>query len=351
MIRLSKETIALLEDIERRIDPETEEDFVNQWKDFTFGRFDGEIFMSCRKKLSQSNVKTEAVCVNDAIGDYELMLRQQMNGISAGLNHPRPPLCIRANYGSGIMTSIFGAEIAIMDRKANLLPITRSLNDTSKIEEIISNGIPNLYTGFGKNMFEFGEFCLEVFEKYPKIKKYVTVYHADTQGPIDICELLWGCDMFLTMYDEPELVHSLLRLVTDTYKAVMDKWFGMFPAKPEINPHWGFYHRGSIVLRDDSAMNLSPESYAEFVARYDNELLETYGGGVIHFCGRGDHYIDIISRMPKLYGVNITQPHLNDMEKIYQNTVDKGIKILNFPDQWAQKDKKRPGQYHHNMNT
>lgn len=31
-----------------------------------------------------------------------------------------------------------------------------------------------------------------------------------------------------------------------------------------------------------------------------------------------------------LYAINLSQPHLNDMEKVYRHTVDKGIKLLNL---------------------
>jgi len=352
MFQLSKDTIALLEDIERRIDPETEEDFVSQWKQFTFDQFEGNVFTPKRKKIAPPTVNLPGVNINDAIDDYDLMLRSQMQGVSAALNGTRNNICIRSNYGTGIMTSIFGAEIFKMPYKNNTLPTTYSLNDTDKISEIVERGMPDINTGFGKNVFEFGEICREVFEKYPKIKKYVTVYHPDTQGPLDVTELLWGCEMFYAMYDEPELVHGMLRLVTDTYKAVMDKWYEMYPRNAEINPHWAnFYHKGSIVLRDDSAMNLSPELYAEFGAPYDNELLETYDGGAIHFCGRGDHYIDIIANMPKMYAINMSQPQYNDMEKIFKNTVDKGIKILGFNPKWIPQLENRPEKFNHNMNA
>ena len=50
-MELSKETLLLLEDIERRIDPETEEDLEKQWLDFTYGRFDGDISARSVKKL------------------------------------------------------------------------------------------------------------------------------------------------------------------------------------------------------------------------------------------------------------------------------------------------------------
>ena len=54
MFQPSKETLALLDDIERRLDPDTEEDFRAQWRDFLYGKFDGEIF-SPRVKFSLIN--------------------------------------------------------------------------------------------------------------------------------------------------------------------------------------------------------------------------------------------------------------------------------------------------------
>ena len=74
---------------------------------------------------------------------------------------------------------------------------------------------------------------------------------------------------------------------------------------------------------------------------YDKKLLERYGGGVIHFCGRGDHYIDKLQELPQVYGINMSQPEYNDLEKIYTNTVDKGIKILSMPREQAVADTSR----------
>lgn len=34
----------------------------------------------------------------------------------------------------------------------------------------------------------------------------------------------------------------------------------------------------------------------------------------------------------------MSQPHLNDLETIYRNTVDKGIKILAFDREFAERD-------------
>lgn len=352
-MKLSEKTIALLEDIERRIDPETEEDFQNQWRDFLFDRFDGEIFNPERKKLTAPSVQVEPIHINDAVRDLDLMLRAELSKISDALNHKRYNLAIRANYGTGILSSVFGAEIFMMPEKNNTHPTTKTLGDTDRIREMVEAGVPDLQTGFGKDVFAFGELCRETFRNYPKIEKYVKVYHPDIQGPLDIAELLWGGDMFYEMYDDPDFVHEVLSLITDTYANFLDKWYEIIPKNAEMNPHWTnwayLWHRGAILIRNDSAMNLSPDLYREFSVPYDSSLLDRFGGGCIHFCGRGDHYIEALSEMKGVYAINMSQPHLNDMEKIFRNTVDKGIKVLAFNRGWAEKLKGREGGYHHHL--
>ena len=349
-IKLSRETLALLDDIEARIDPETEEDYLGQWRDFLYNRFEGDIFTPVRKKCSAPLVDIPAIDnINDAIESYDNMLRHQLQGVSYALGCKRGNLCVRANYGTGILSSLFGSEIFVMPRETNTLPTTRAFNDTEIIRERVEAGMPDLKSGFGRQVFEFGELCAEVFENYPKIKKYVNVYHPDLQGPLDICELLWGGEIFYAMYDEPELVHAMLRLVTDTYTAFIEKWFGMFPPSDEMNLHWAFlWHRGAIMLRNDSAMNLQPDFYREFAMPYDGELLGKYGGAV-HFCGRGDHYIESLGSLPGLYGVQMSQPQYNDMEIIYKNTVDRGIKLLGFNKKYAEEHLSREGGFRHNL--
>ena len=344
-MKLSDYTKRLLEDIEERIDVETEEDFNKQWRDFLGGNFKGEIFYPRRKKLSKPNMEIKPVNINDAIKDYELMLQSQLAIVSLSLNNLNNVLAMRSNYGTGILSSLFGADIFVMPNEMNTLPTTKALNDSNKIREIVSKGIPDLYGGLGRQVFEMGEVYKEVLDRYPKIKKYVHIYHPDLQGPLDICELLWGCDMFYAMYDEEELVHSMLSLITDTYIKFMDKWFLLYPCNEDINPHWVIMFKGKILLRNDSGMNISSEFYKEFAYPYDAKLLDYYDGGVVHFCGRGDHYIEVMSSIPKLYGINLSQPHYNDMEVIYRNTVDKGLFIIELNKEVAERDVKRLGGF------
>ena len=92
-------------------------------------------------------------------------------------------------------------------------------------------------------------------------------------------------------------------------------------------------------------MNISPDIYREFPFKYDSHLLEYFGGGIVHFCGRGDHYIDIVTEAKGLYGINLSQPHLNDMDKIYSATVSKGKKILALADSACAEYEKRPDAF------
>ena len=350
MRHLKKDTVALLEDLECRLDAVTEDNFTAQWKNFLDHKFDGDIFTPCREKITVPNIDMPSININDALEDMDLMLQDQLVLVSEALGTRNLIPCIRANYGTGTLASLFGAELFVMPRHTNTLPTTRPLGDTEKIRQLVDTGMPALTSGLGQRVFDFGEFCAEALAPYPKIQKYVQVYHPDAQGPLDIAELLWGMDIIYAMYDEPELVHGFLKLLSETYTAFLEKWFAIFPARADMNCHWShFYHRGNIVLRSDSAMNLNAELYREFALPYDAALLKHFGGGAVHFCGRGDHYIACLSEVPELTAIHMTQPELNNLETIYRYTVDMGIPLLAFLREYAEKTVERENGFLHNM--
>ena len=82
------------------------------------------------------------------------------------------------------------------------------------------------------------------------------------------------------------------------------------------------------MIRDDSAMNLSPDMFETFIRPYDQRLLDRFGGGAIHFCGRGDHFIPLVSEMRGVYAVHMSQPHLNDMKKLLSHLEKHDINLL-----------------------
>jgi hypothetical protein len=188
--------------------------------------------------------------------------------------------------------------------------------------------VPDLNGGQGRQVFEMGRRYREQLAGYPKLSKHVYIYHPDLQGPMNVCEMLWGGSLYVDLYDKPEIIKDFLSLITETYIRFMHQWNEIVPPLDGYGVHWSMLHRGRIMIRDDAATNLSPAMFDEFVSPYDQRLLDEFGGGGIHFCGRGDHFIDRLGAMSGVHAVNMTQPHLNDLDRIFHSTIDKGIHLI-----------------------
>jgi hypothetical protein len=319
-----------LEDLEKRIDPFVEEKLFNEWKDFCDGRTTSDIFSPRRENKRPPTIEWPEISINSALDSYELMALQQLKNCSDALRDGKGMLLnVRCNYGTSILPTLFGATLFVMEEKLNTLPTSKPMG-VHTIEEIVRKGIPDLSNGLGKRVFEMANRFHGLFDSYPRIKQHVRIFHPDLQGPMDVCELLYGSELFVDLLIQPDLLRHLLNLITETYIAFMKKWELIVPFNDAYSTHWSMLHRGHIMLRDDSAMNLSPEMFDEFVKPYDQRLLSVFGGGAIHFCGRGDHFIESASRMEKLYAIHMSQPELNNLETIFHNTVDKNIRLLSL---------------------
>lgn len=319
-----------LEDLESRINPEVEDDVFAQWRRFWNRSVEGEFFVPVRTP-SPSKLEWPQINVNDAIEDksFELMLLQQLAGVNDVLSGAYGVVpAIRSNYGSTIMPSLFGVEVVMMDRVLNTLPGSRPLpGGPEEIERLLEQGVPHLRSGQGAAVLDCGQFFIETLKDYPKLQKYCWIYHPDLQGTFDICEVVWGSDIFLALYDTPELVQKFMGLITDTYIAFIDEWFKLVPPRDDLNIHYGWVHPGKIRMSLDSCMNLSPDNYLEFVKQYDARLLNRYGG-IVHSCGKVDHFAPLLADIQNYHAFNLSQPSYNDMETIYQGTIDKNIPIL-----------------------
>ena len=88
--------------------------------------------------------------------------------------------------------------------------------------------------------------------------------------------------------------------------------------------------KGGVMIRDDSLMNFSRDMYIDIFRPFDQKILDEFGGGSIHFCGKGDHYIDAVTEMNGVTGINMAQPEYNEFETIFRHTIDKGIMLLSL---------------------
>jgi hypothetical protein len=321
-----------LDDLEARVDPEDEDRLLSEWVAFSEGHFAGEVFTPRRRRPRPPSFEWPTVRTNATLEDPEAMLLHQYARSSGFLaTGVGAPLGVRANYGTSILPLLFGVEPFVMPDEFDTLPTSRPLHEADAIRRIVGSGPPDLGLGYGARVLEMGERFLEVGRRYPGIGRHVHVFHPDLQGPLDVCEVVWGSSIFYALYDEPTLVEDLLELVTDTYSRFLRAWTAIVPFRQGGNVHWNLYHTGNIMLRADSAMNLAPEQYDQFSRPYDQRLLDEFGGGAIHYCGRGDHFIGSLSTLRGLHAVQVSQPELNDMEVVLASTVDRGLKLLGLP--------------------
>ncbi len=328
-----------LEELEARIDPAVEDDLRQQWLTFLEGRGTDPIFTPARQRKAPATLAWPSITVNQAMADQRAMALQQLRGLSDTLEAGSGQmLCVRCNYGVGILPTLFGARLFMMEDEQNCLPNVWPLDGgIAGIRRALEAGVPGFRQGLGEKVLTMGAFFNELIAPYPNLRRHLHIYHPDLQGPMDICELLWGSSIFTDMIDQPETVHAMLALIVETYTRFLREWLRIVPPLSGAHDaHWGLYHKGHIMLRDDSAMNLSPPMFREFIFPYDQQLITAFGGGCVHFCGRGSHYIAILSTMQGLNGINMSQPDYNDMEAIYTHTVDKGIPLLGFNRQFAQ---------------
>ena len=331
-----------LDDLAARIDEGEEQRLRDAWVGFLEGHCSDGPFVPPRRTPRPARIVWPELHANDnaVLRDPDAMLLAQFRAVSQALEQGgNGVLNVRCNYGVSIMASQLGCEVAVMpDAQLNTptawhLAHGRADGDaTAAAREAVARGVPDLRAGQGGDVFDTAERFLEVLRRWPVLGRWVDLCHPDAQGPMDNAEVAWGSEIFPAFYDEPELVHAFLDLMTEHYIAFLRKWFALVPPRGAHSSHWGLMLKGQVVLRDDSLMNLPPEIYDTFIREREARCLRELGGGMIHFCGRGDHFIESLAGLSGdgLTAINMSQPHLNDMGAIYANTVDRGLRLIGF---------------------
>ncbi len=316
-----------LQDIEDRIDPAQEQQIREQWRSYANGTAtpSERNFVRVPKP---SKIDWPQVTTNQALEDETLMLYNVYKGASNTLAGDKALfMTVRANYGIGILPNSFAGCRFFYMKNSGMLPNVYPMDCGDKtvveaVSDLVNAPMPDVYSNVGAKVFSVAKKFAEIKAAYPKIGEYILLDHPDCQGPMDVCELVWGSEIFLEMYESTELVHGLLQKITDFYKLFMDEWFRICPNDTGYHTVYGRLVKGKILIRDDSAINLSPAFFNEFIKPYDEQLLQHFNGGAIHFCGKGDHFVDIFKTMKNLNGVDMSQPHLNDMDKAFSNIIN-----------------------------
>ena len=240
------------------------------------------------------------------------------------------PLQIRANYGIGIIASLFGAEILVIDDN---MPWVRHLDDKA-FRAAITHGLPPLKGGIAAKVEDAYCRFADALKDYPKCHEAVKITQPDMQGPFDNLHLIRGSDVLYDIYDDPDMLHEALGLITETmiaYKRSTMPLLNDAAGDGKIYIHGAIYG-GQVLIKEDTAFaTISESSYEEFCAPYNKRIYEAFGGmGSLHFCGPSKAWHPGQVKLQNICCLNFGDPQMQDLFSVWEMLKEKRISVASF---------------------
>ncbi len=246
------------------------------------------------------------------------------------------PLAIRADHGTiQVATALGGSWDALGDD----YPWVQPFDSERQVHELISGTRAiDLQTGVTALSTRTMQFYRTKLAQYPRASQAIQISLPDLQGPLDTAEQLWGSDVLLGLLENPSQVGALLdRIVEGMLElAAHFRRHACDRLDPQANSQHGYIIPGRLMIRADTAILVSPDTYREVVAPTDAELLRRIGTGAIHFCGNGQHLIEPMLEIPALRGLDFGQSRMMDLGPIYEECRRQRVAITNLQPERAE---------------
>lgn len=159
----------------------------------------------------------------------------------------------------------------------------------TKPEQIDNLKIPDPSSGFNARRIEWYRAMVEdkmgfdVRLNGQPLKIEITL--AQPGGPIPSAFALAGANLYLWMVMEPDRIHRLMDIVTESHMRSI-RFFDEMMGRPTRHP---------VGLGCDAGEAIGPEMFREFVVPYYLKIWHTYEGPRgFHNCGQNEHLLDII---------------------------------------------------------
>lgn len=281
----------------------------------------------------------EQIVLEEVFNSPELMLYNELlwSTMHSSYNSVRTkddcPLMIRANFGIGLFSSLFGTKTTC---RGNEMPWVEHTSWDEAVKRL-SNGVPDLNTDLAGRVVEYCQYFDQRLSEYPKCHKAIRIQQPDMQGPYDVLHLLLGDSAFFCVYDDPKATHEMLEVISQTYiayrKFLQPYLSGTYENGDACYAH-GFLLGGQVLLKADTAVaNLSPAMCEEFELQYERKILDAFedeGYGSIHCCG-----LIIPDTMDKLLesncrSFNFGNPEKHDVMELYNKFAAKKMSLIGF---------------------
>ncbi|HSW46884.1 MAG TPA: hypothetical protein VLM89_15085 [Phycisphaerae bacterium] len=236
------------------------------------------------------------------------------------------PFTIRANCGTIVIASLFGGR---WEQHNDDPPWARPYESLDAIRAVFDIDPLDFTRGICPRIIDTYRYYAEALAGCPNVRRCVSTVLPDLQGPFDNAELLRGSEIYIDLIEQPDLVRRLLEHMVRAQVG-----FARFLEDLIHEQYDGFCHQhatalpGHILIRNDTPINISPAMYREHVAEHDEAVLSRMGGGGIHFCGKGDHLVPEILKLPSLTAIDLGQPLMNDLDRVYARCAERRIPIV-----------------------
>ncbi|NLG51660.1 MAG: hypothetical protein GX552_16265 [Chloroflexi bacterium] len=261
----------------------------------------------------------------DIFDDQEKMLLHELGDVYAGAKIKDDRLFgIRANYGTGIIASMFGCRTVTFE---DSLPIGLAV-EPDQLARILEEGVPDLRAGLAGRALDTVAYFRETLRPYPKLSQVVGSQMLDIQGPFDNASIIWGSSIYLAFFDAPDKLRRLLQIVTDTIQQLTQR-HRQVDGCPSTEHGGAWHHLGGLCVRNDSSINLSGPQYEEYVKPFDTQLLADVGGW-IHFCGNAKQWWPRLLDIPGLKGLNPYQGEFYDLYSMFERCEAARVAIVQW---------------------
>lgn len=236
------------------------------------------------------------------------------------------PCTIRANFGTVIIASLFGARI---EQTGDDPPWARSFESRQEFVAALDRNPLDFSQGWCPRVVARYAYYRATLARYPALDGMVKRVLPDLQGPLDTVEMLRGSELYIDLCRDPVLVSEALGKVAAAQIGLAKH---LAPYLNDGPPGWahqhGFVIPGQVLLRLDSGLTISSRMYREQIAPHDERVLRELGGGGLHSCGRLAHHAEEYLRVPSVRCLDLGQPELNDLDPLYALARQRRISLI-----------------------
>ncbi len=307
--------------LEEAIDPDHREEVeALQTNTFLFAKASRiPVLVSTRNDVAHQNFKESgwpvypfqrmwndpaAMLLNELLPAYESVILKDDKVFTA-----------RPNLSQLFIPSFFGATGICSGNSLDDMPSINHVPPRDEIEKLIEQGV-DIESSFMMEKYRaIIEKWKEIIAPYPRLSRWLHFALPDLQGPFNLYFLLRGSEAYIDVFDNPDLVDRLLKILTEIIAQTVNS-LSSYLGEKEKGYCWNYGYPGLFRNIDDNATLISRDQYLRFVHPWNVQLMASCGGGIHHYCGDGRHIARDIMSIPGVRGLNFGNPEKQDWDFI-----------------------------------